>query len=357
MSEDSSDEEKPKKRPITKRARTMQGIPAIGPDGKPAPELVKGPLTRRGQTLQGLPAVESRSAVPESDPPGPPGSANPDMESAGSGGDPVSSLPPPGDSSLDDLYPRSRITMDFSGPPLALPEESGTFGLELDTSELAGLEAASTNPARPPDEPLDLDMMGFDGGDSNDGWGRDRRRRSTPPPSGAVARAVMDEFEPGDLELIDESEITSPGVIPSLGDGDALDLVDHSRASQPEVNLPAEMAERYALGDFTGSLSIAELLLGQNAEHGEAKGYAKSCRERLEQFYSSRLGALDQKVEVMVPDADIRWLGLDHRAGFLLSRIDGDHSVEETIDVSGMPRLEALKTLAELLDAAAIRLI
>jgi hypothetical protein len=57
----------------------------------------------------------------------------------------------------------------------------------------------------------------------------------------------------------------------------------------------------------------------------------------------------------MVPDAEVRWLGLDHRAGFLLSRIDGVATVDELVDVSGMGRLEALKILAELLEAKAIR--
>lgn len=341
----SSDEEGPKKRPAPKRARTVQGIPIIGPDGKPAPELREPPV-RHGQTLQGLPAVRSPTPLP-ADSTSWPSESNP-------ASDDPSSAPPPGAHLGGAFQGRGRITMDFSGPPLALPDESGSFGLELDTSELALLDA-STGAARPGEPALDLDMLGFEAGaESRDGWGRDRHRRSTPPPDGAFARAALDAYQP-ELEL-DESEITSPGVIPSLGDGDALDLVDHSRASQTGLNLSAEMAERYALGDFTGSLSIAELLLGREADHSEALGYAKSCRERLEQLYSSRLGSLDRRVEVTVPDADIRWLGLDHRAGFLLSRIDGTHSLEEIIDVSGMPRLEALKTLAELLGAAAIRL-
>jgi hypothetical protein len=55
-------------------------------------------------------------------------------------------------------------------------------------------------------------------------------------------------------------------------------------------------------------------------------------------------------------DSQLRWLGLDHRSGFLLSRIDGLSTVDELLDVCGMPRLEALKTLSELLERGAIRL-
>ncbi len=45
---------------------------------------------------------------------------------------------------------------------------------------------------------------------------------------------------------------------------------------------------------------------------------------------------------------------LVHRAGFLLSRVDGFTSLEELLDLSGMPRLEALKTVLSLVDAGAI---
>jgi len=139
--------------------------------------------------------------------------------------------------------------------------------------------------------------------------------------------------------------------------GGALGLVDRARpSSQPGVDLASEMAERYALDDFTGALRIAELLLGSDPSNPEARRYAQSCRERLVQIYTSRLGAITHRVEVIVPDREVRWLGLDHRAGFLLSRIDGTHTVDEVIDMSGMQRLEALKTLVDLRDAGAIRI-
>jgi hypothetical protein len=39
----------------------------------------------------------------------------------------------------------------------------------------------------------------------------------------------------------------------------------------------------------------------------------------------------------------------------LLSRVDGLSTIEEVLDVCGMPRLEALKTLVDLLERGAIR--
>lgn len=134
----------------------------------------------------------------------------------------------------------------------------------------------------------------------------------------------------------------------------ALNLVG-SRESHLSIDLRSEMHELFALDDFTAALGIAELLLGQNNADEDAQGVASECRRRLVQLYSSRLGDLRSVPKLAVPPGEIRWLGLDHRGGFLLSRVDGLHTVEELCDVSGMERLEALKTLVELRDAGAIR--
>jgi len=135
---------------------------------------------------------------------------------------------------------------------------------------------------------------------------------------------------------------------------DALDLVDRSQSVPPEADLASEMADRYALGDYTGALSIAELILGQRPGDETALRYAEGSRQRLAQFYTSRLGPLDRVPDVAVPDSEIRWLGLDHHAAFLLSRVDGHSTVEEILHVVPMPRLDALKSLVELLDDAVI---
>lgn len=181
-----------------------------------------------------------------------------------------------------------RVTMDFSGPPLELPED-------VDEPEAESLS---------PEAGLSLDLE--------------------------------------ELDDLDENT-------------EALTLVDKNPGSQPALDLAAEMAERYALDDFTGALRVAELLLGRTVPHPDAQRIARESRRRLEHLYTSRLGGTARVVEVAMPESEMRWLGLDHRAGFLLSRVDGLQSVEDLLDVSGMLRLEALKTLVELLELGAIR--
>jgi hypothetical protein len=116
------------------------------------------------------------------------------------------------------------------------------------------------------------------------------------------------------------------------------------------------MEELYALDDLTGALRHAELILGRTPDNEQAQRIAANCRARLIQLYSSKLGRLDRVVLVALGDSQLRWLGLDHRSGFLLSRIDGQSTVDELLDICGMPRLEGLKTLAYLLERGAIRL-
>lgn len=43
------------------------------------------------------------------------------------------------------------------------------------------------------------------------------------------------------------------------------------------------------------------------------------------------------------------WLNLNHRAGFILSQIDGSVSYDDIIALSGMPRLDTLKILSDLI--------
>jgi hypothetical protein len=111
----------------------------------------------------------------------------------------------------------------------------------------------------------------------------------------------------------------------------------------------AEMRERFSLGDYTGALEMAELLLAEDPTDTEASECAESCRGVLESMYAARLGALDRVPTVIVQRTQLRWLSIDHRAGFILSLVDGSSSLEMILDVCGMPRVDAMKILQELL--------
>jgi hypothetical protein len=110
----------------------------------------------------------------------------------------------------------------------------------------------------------------------------------------------------------------------------------------------AEMRERFSLGDYTGALEMSELILAEEPSDLEAAECGENCRSVLEQMYAARLGPLERVPMVVVPRTQMRWLSMDHRAGFILSLIDGSSSVDLILDVCGMPKLDALRILHEL---------
>jgi hypothetical protein len=57
---------------------------------------------------------------------------------------------------------------------------------------------------------------------------------------------------------------------------------------------------------------------------------------------------------VVVPSDELRRLPLDHRAGFLMSLMDGTIDLQTVIDISAMPRDEALHVVRDLYEAGIV---
>ena len=106
----------------------------------------------------------------------------------------------------------------------------------------------------------------------------------------------------------------------------------------------------------TGALSLADALITVDPRNEDAQKVADTCRARLRAIYLGRIGALDQVPAMVIPSTEIRRLALDHRAGFVLSLVDGTSSIEEIIDVSSMEPLEVLRTLYNLITQNVITL-
>lgn len=196
-------------------------------------------------------------------------------------------------------------------------------------------------------------------GEECDGWTIDRiKRRSSIPSAMTPSKSPRTNgFRISDTKTLKGlPRVSTPTSIPVIKNhgGGAIDLVDRSQSSQIALDMKEEMEELYGLGEFTGALRIAELVLGARPDDEQAQMCAENSRFKLEQRYSSKIGPLSQVPTIDLSDAEIRWLGLDHRAGFVLSRIDGQSSIEELVDICGMSRLELFKTLIELVNRGAI---
>lgn len=116
------------------------------------------------------------------------------------------------------------------------------------------------------------------------------------------------------------------------------------------------LSELFALSDFSGALQMAELRLAANPADTEAQRYAQDCRRVLIKMQISRLGSLQQVAELAIDRDELQWLSLDHRAGFILSLVDGQLTIDDLLDICGMQRLDALQIVAELVEKKVLHL-
>ncbi|WP_394820858.1 hypothetical protein [Pendulispora albinea] len=168
-----------------------------------------------------------------------------------------------------------------------------------------------------------------------------------------VAAALADD-EGYEAHERDRTDHAAPAAaMPKRGPSPSTPDVQDVQVSHP-ADVVGEMRDRFSLGDYTGALAAAEALLVDFPEHTEARRCADNCRSVLEQMYAARIGPLDRIPHVAVPREKLQWLSIDHRAGFVLSHVDGVSSLQMIMAACGMPMLDVLRILHELVHSRVI---
>lgn len=115
--------------------------------------------------------------------------------------------------------------------------------------------------------------------------------------------------------------------------------------------------ELLGLDDCTGALE----LLRKAGEQAPADPRVATLQSRAERtlmaMLESKLGDARGVPRPRLQPDEVIWLNLDHRAGFLLAQIDGQVSYEDLYALSGMPRLDTARILAQLLDEGVIETV
>ena len=189
---------------------------------------------------------------------------------------------------------------------------------------------------------------------------------SAPAPPAAKPRTTLPSLQQNNaLDAVVATARAQSSNAPRLSfspaSGDPLELVGvRAQSVRPGPAPKATMVEvrdRFDVGDFTGALELATSILDEQPEHVDAQLYADHCRDTLKQMYISNLGGLRKVPQLAVSPEQLRWLALDHRAGFLLSQLDGRSTFEELLDVCGMPPFDAIRLLVQLLQQNVIRIV
>jgi tetratricopeptide (TPR) repeat protein len=180
--------------------------------------------------------------------------------------------------------------------------------------------------------------------------------RAAPPPAngaedyapspwdeGPAARATIELTPAGGLDLGAVAEKSD--IRPLVPEGPR---AAHGPRSDVEVWLSAAK-ELFALGDFSGSLELIEKILHVDPDHAEAREYLRQNESTLISMYESKLGSLARVPRLAIKPEEVLWLNLDHRSGFLLAQIDGAVDYDSLFALSGLPRLDTARILANLI--------
>lgn len=143
--------------------------------------------------------------------------------------------------------------------------------------------------------------------------------------------------------------LRATGDLSSIGAHTA-DLLSTQASSESVPEHPLSTAKRlYQLHDFRGAIEQAGAVLMSDPGYRQAQELRLKGERELTRMLESKIGDFDHVPRVLVSSEELIWLNLSHRAGFLLSQIDGSVSYDDLTALSGMTRLDTLDILARLI--------
>jgi hypothetical protein len=101
-------------------------------------------------------------------------------------------------------------------------------------------------------------------------------------------------------------------------------------------------------GEYDKAVTAADLALSEDPNSALAQKLVHRNREAIQSTFQNFLGDLQRQPQLARPLHELSTAPISPRAAFLLSRIDGSLSIDEILDVSGMPRVEAYRHLCQL---------
>lgn len=107
----------------------------------------------------------------------------------------------------------------------------------------------------------------------------------------------------------------------------------------------ASMRSAYDHGDLARAVELGDRYLKRDPTHTGARLYVRECRAILEGRLGKRLAPLDRRVVLLVPLEELAHLRIDPRSAFVLSRIEEGITIEDLLDVTGMPRADAMAVI------------
>lgn len=261
---------------------------------------------------------------------------------------------------------------DPTGPFPAIPRVAvDPFDFAADGQRLSAAPASSMPLGLHEVRPLSAPTLPWDEGPSrtsvvNFGDARsgvDAVAEATPLPELDRGRFFGREAPTSREEIVDflraTGDLPKPGAPPGPGPrgqeiviDEPVDLVPTQplgKAPPPPPDPLASARDRFQLHDFDGAITLAEQVSLGSPGYDEARSLVIEARAQLLKMYESKVGNFGAVPRVLVSSEEMIWLNLNHRAGFILSQIDGQVTYEDIVSLSGMPRLDTVRILADLI--------
>ena len=196
------------------------------------------------------------------------------------------------------------------------------------TSEFEALETSLPSPTNPGMAPLVL---------------------APDPPSD-----MLDSWDDGKPEESND-DLLDTGVTLTEAVSETGEFIIGDEAGERLQALEARLKQFLELDDLTDALDTVQQILEIEPEHGLALEARATCGEKLIKMYESKVGGnLDATPVVLLPPDQLVWQDLDHRAGFILSQVDGASRFQDILLISGMDRLDTMRILAQLVQDGVI---
>jgi len=148
-----------------------------------------------------------------------------------------------------------------------------------------------------------------------------------------------------------------PGIDPiDARSAEILESVDHgaptseTREDRTRRRITAllDRAAEWSGSDLERAVAAVDLALSEDPNSALAQKLIHRNREAIMNAFQGFLGDLQRAPALARPLHELGSAPISPRAAFLLSRVDGTLSLDEILDVSGMPRLEAYRYLCQL---------
>lgn len=102
------------------------------------------------------------------------------------------------------------------------------------------------------------------------------------------------------------------------------------------------------IGEVDKAVAAIDLALSEEPGSPLAQKLIHRNRDTIMTVFQNFLGDLERQPQLARPLHELANAPISPRAAFLLSRVDGTLTIDEILDVSGMPRLEAYRYLSQL---------